>query len=188
MEIKKFSAVLLSATLLLSPLSFSSQAEASILDKPVPTEVGILDKLVPIEDNTLNELVPYVPLEEGEVGIYGANPPGFFASTHDISVNAYNYQVIKVGSELFTDKFIKGKTSMTVNLKDWDYSDYPAPVASSVTVTLYTSSGKVSGKTLSVSGGTGSVNFTGLNASTKYYVGFTVPRNGVTYSFNGSIK
>lgn len=175
---RKITLALLSIALLISPLAFNSQVEAS-----TPVKV----------QNTINELVPTAPTAPSGGGIttYGSKPPSSSASTHNISISDYNYQVSKIGAQLYTDKFLTGKTSMRITVKNWkvliDYGITPT----TLTITLYDSSGK---KIASPQGvpmdkyyNSNSVYFSGLNKSTKYYVKFSVLTNNQTYSFNGSI-
>ncbi|KZN99329.1 hypothetical protein [Bacillus badius] len=166
---KKIATVLLSSALLFSPVALNSQTEAS----------------------TLNQLVPIAPSDSeiGSMQPYGMNPPTSSASTHDISVSTYNYQVSKVGAQVYTDKFIKGKTTMKISVKNWKVLNSHGGTSNSLTLTVYNSSGKkVAGKTITISKGSGSASFSGLSSSTKYYVKFSVPLNSNTYSFNGSIS
>ena len=87
-----------------------------------------------------------------------------------------------------TDKFIKGKTSMKISVKNWERIKNVAAVPDRVTITLFNSSGKVvDSKVVSISNASGSASFSDLSASTKYYVEFAVGTTGNQYSFNGSI-
>lgn len=165
---KKIVTVLLLSVLLFSPVGFNSQAEAS----------------------TLNQLIPTAPADSGYGGTetYGAKVPTSKASTHNISTSAYNYQVEKVGAQVYTDKFIKGKKTMKVSVSNWKVLKNLGGGSNKVTVTLYNSSKKkISSKTITIKSGSGSTSFSSINASTKYYVMFSVPLNGNQYSFNGSI-
>ncbi|MFJ8520714.1 hypothetical protein [Lysinibacillus xylanilyticus] len=208
---KKITTALLSSALLISPVAFSSQAEASTLNQgefktdiiEVETDINEVETDI-IEDETdinevetdiiedetdINELVTYAP-SEFSIMPRGMEKPGKNASSHDISVSAYNYQVEKVGAQVYTDKFIKGKKSMTVTVKKWDIKTDWGIAKNKLTITLYDSSGKkVSSDSVTMAqGGSDSVSFTGLSASTKYYVMFSVELNKQTYSFNGSIS
>ncbi|MDA1771365.1 hypothetical protein PDJ95_08160 [Bacillus cereus] len=118
--------------------------------------------------------------------MYGAYPPGKNNSVHNIGISGYAYQVEKVGYRLFTDKWIKGKSTVKVSIRNWRvFDDYGGSKA--LTVRIYNSSGKAVGsKTLSSPNGE-VVTFSGLSSSQNYYVGFEVGRNGNKYSFNGSI-
>lgn len=83
-------------------------------------------------------------LNQNNVMMYGVNPPGKNASVHNISVSSYAYQVEKMGYRLFTDKWIKGKSTVKVSIKNWrvleDYHD-----TKKLTVRIYNSSGYVVG-------------------------------------------
>lgn len=178
---RKLTTTLLSSALLISPITSISQAEASTQNTPI--EVN--------ETNTLNTLVPTIPTDSELIIVpYGAEKPDKNASTHDISISAYNYQVAKVGAQVYTDKFIKGKTSMKVTVNNWTITKYHGVAKNDLTITLYNSSGKkISSKTLSMTEDrSNSASFTGLSTSTKYYVEFSVELNEQTYSFDGSIS
>lgn len=194
---KKITTALLSSALLISPLAFSSQAEASTLNQgevetdiiEVETDIIEVETDINEAETDINELVTSAP---SEISIMprGMDKPGKKASSHDISVSAYNYQVEKVGAQVYTDKFITGKKSMKITVKDWKITTDWAIAKNTLTITLYDSSGKkVSSDSVTmVKDGSDSVSFTGLNASTKYYVMFSVELNKQTYSFNGSIS
>lgn len=168
---KVVTTVLLSSALLFNPVVLlNSQAKAS----------------------TVNELISAPPSESentGGIQPYGAKPPASGASTHDLSISAYNYQVEKVGAQVYTDKFLKGKTTMNVSVKNWKLIVAYAGTSNQVTVTVYNSSGKkVDSNTITIKNNTGSTSFSGLSKTTKYYVKFSVPLNSNTYSFDGSIS
>lgn len=180
---KKVAKIVFSSALLLSPILLSSQVEAKSQEVEANSQ---LESSLVMEDS-INVLVPYEP-SVGQIQPYGANPPKSDASVHDISVNAYNYQVQQVGFAVYTDKLIKGKTSMKVTVKDFERISGSAKDVG-LTISLYNASTKklVASKALAVHT-SNSVSFSGLSSSTKYYVEFTVYNNGNKYSFNGSIQ
>ncbi|WP_375199169.1 hypothetical protein [Bacillus sp. RS11] len=182
---KKIATALLSSALLISPVAFSSPAEASTLAQQGEFETDI------------NELVPTAPsdsenLEDSEDfdEVDGKDKPGKKASTHNISKSAYNYQVSKVGAQVYTDKFITGKKSMEITVKNWEVKTNWNIPGQKLTITLYDSSDKViDSETVDMTNRkSDSVSFSGLSASSKYYVEFSVPQNKQTYSFDGSIS
>lgn len=177
---KKITTVLLSSALLISPLAFASQAEANILDQPVST--------VSSDSEIVDELVPTPPVSQE---FYGAKPPSSSADTHDLSKSAYNYQVERVGAQVYTSKFLTGKTSMTVTVKNWSVEAKDDIYATNeLTVLVYDADTKksVGKKLITIAGGEGSHTFTGLSSSKKYYIEFSVFTSGYKYSFNGSVK
>ncbi|MCC2346627.1 hypothetical protein LKM13_21475 [Bacillus anthracis] len=116
------------------------------------------------------------------------NPPGKKASVHNIDKNSYNFQVDKVGAQVYTDKWLKGKKTMTVDVENFTVTKFQGGTKNELYITLYNSKGKeVDSKTLYVNKAS-SVKFSGLDSSEKYFVKFSVPINGNTYSFNGSIE
>ncbi|MEI5913492.1 hypothetical protein [Bacillus albus] len=116
------------------------------------------------------------------------NPPGKKASVHNIDKNSYNFQVDKVGAQVYTDKWLTGKKTMTVDVENFTVTKFQGGTKNELYITLYNSKGKeVDSKTLYVNKAS-SVKFSGLNSSEKYFVKFSVATNGNTYSFNGSIE
>lgn len=124
-----------------------------------------------------------------EISTFGAKPPSKSASEFDLSRGDYNYQVDYVGSAVYTDKWMKGVTSMNVYVGQIDvYSNPQAQqVYRSVTVTLYNSSGKKVGSSKTLSSGE-TTTFSGLDKNEKYYVKFSVTSNTVLYTFDGTIS
>lgn len=145
--------------------------------------------------SSVDTLIPTPPVSSGNIGnggisVYGEKPPGSSAEVHNISISAYNYQVEKVGAQVYTSKLIKGKASMKITVENWKrLPGGGTGTNNELTLTVYKSDGtKVKSKTITISNKKGSHTFTGLNSSTKYYVKFSVPQNTNTYSFNGSIS
>ncbi|CAM3298773.1 hypothetical protein FITA111629_15165 [Filibacter tadaridae] len=164
---KKISSILFLTVLLFSSLIFSPQVEAS----------------------SVNQLVPTAPIDSEEYVPYGAKPPGSSASTHNISISRYNYQVARVGAQVYTDKFINGKTRMSIYVNNWKVLDDLGGSNNEMTIVLNNSSHKtIASYTVTIKNGSASAHFVGLNASTKYYITFVVPTNGNKYSFNGYIN
>jgi hypothetical protein len=140
--------------------------------------------------NGANTLQEYPPPPEGFVP-YGASAPSSSASTHDLSVSAYNYQVQEVGAQVYTDKWLTGKSSMKVTVLNWKLvtqGDIRFPTTTTVTLTVYNSSGTAVASCDLNTAYTSYYTFTGLSSIVKYYVKFSVPLNEHTYSFNGSIS
>ncbi|MFB5267342.1 hypothetical protein ACE41H_11185 [Paenibacillus enshidis] len=121
------------------------------------------------------------------ITIFGQDPPKSSASTHNLSISDYNYQVEKVGYEVFTDKWLTGVSSMTVRVDNWQVIKDVAD-GYNLSIVVHNSSGNVvTYKTIDPRK-IGVAKFTGLSASNKYYVSFAVPNNGNLYKFNGSIS
>lgn len=148
--------------------------------------------LVPGTNANANEDNVHV-LRESEISLYGPNPPGSGASTHDLSESPYNYQVAEVGYRVFTDKWLTGVSSMKVTVNDWKLIEQYAGTSDEVTISVCKSgffgatceSKKITGL---VEGSGDDVTFTNLSSSTKYYVRFEVPTNGNKYKFKGTIS
>ncbi len=136
----------------------------------------------------INNLSITPPSTKPEITIDGASKPGSNASIHDLSISDYNYQVEDVGYQVFTDKWLKGASSIAISVDDWTLLEYYGGTSDQLTITVYNQSGQVSSKTISISGSSGSCTFSGLSSSTKYYIGFRVPKNSNRYSFDGSIS
>jgi hypothetical protein len=77
---------------------------------------------------------------------------------------------------------------MSVSVSNWVVKEYYGGTRNSLTVEVYSSSGLVASRTLTMNGTSGSASFSGLNSNTNYYVRFSVPNNGNKYSFNGKIS
>ena len=134
-------------------------------------------------------LSPTPPAISG-VETRGANPPANSADTHDLSVSEYNYQVTKIGYQVFTSKWLTGADSIKISVSNWDTIDeHPGATKNELTLKVYNSSKKlVESKTITISSGSGSATFKDLTSSSKYYICFEVPTNSNTYSFNGTIS
>lgn len=109
---------------------------------------------------------------------------------YNLALSSYNYQVVSLSSNVYTDKLLKGATNMRVSLSNWNIPVNHGAPNSQVTITLVDSNGFSASKTITglAIGDSDYVDFTGLNSSLNYYVKFTVPINGNSYSFNGSIS
>ena len=111
---------------LTAPLLLATEASASTESFNVNTTPPVLFE----NDLTQNNVT------------YGPYPPEKNSSVHNLSISGYAYQVEKLGYRLFTDKWIKGKSTVKVSIKNWrvmaDYSD-----AKGMTVRIYDSSGNV---------------------------------------------
>lgn len=131
---------------------------------------------------------PNLESSNGGITIFGANPPSSGASSHDVSVSDYNYQISKIGYRVYTDKWLTGTTSLKVTVDNWKLVEDYGGTSNSLTIAVHKSSGGiVASKTIN----TNEVlraSFTDLTKSSNYYVSFSVPNNGNTYSFNGSIS
>lgn len=140
--------------------------------------------------NEVNQLTKNPPIEDFSSGIilFGAKPPKSSASIHDLSTSSYNYQAKDMGYRLYTDKWIKGSTSITISVIDWKLLESYGGIDNKLTLRVYDSSNKqVASKTITVNSDT-STTIKGLSSSQKYYVCFEVPTNNNRYSFYGSIK
>lgn len=122
-------------------------------------------------------------------------PPPSTNSVHDLSKSDYNYNVESIGAKLYTDKRFKNASSIFVYVNDFAHeggsTDIPSGTARKLTITLYDSNKKqVSSKSLSFteSNPDGSVSFKSLDKNKQYYVQFTVPNNGIRWSFYGSVS
>lgn len=105
--------------------------------------------------------------------MYVPNPPGKNNSVHNLSISGYAYQTERFGYHLYTEKWIKGKSTVKVSINNWrvlvDYSD-----GKSLTIRIHNSSGKVVGSKTLANPGESVVTFSGLSASQNYYIGFEV--------------
>lgn len=164
---KKIASILFFAVLLFSFSIFSPQVEAS----------------------SVNQLISTAPMDSEEYVPYGASKPGSSASTHNISISPYNYQVARVGAQVYTDKFLSGKTYMSIYVNNWKILKDLGGSKNQMTIYLRNSKHKeIARYPLTIKNGSASAHFVGLNASTKYYIEFSVPTNGNQYSFNGYIN
>lgn len=134
----------------------------------------------------INDSIP------GLITPFGSEKPGKNASVHDLSVSDYSYQVSRIGYAVYTDKWLTGKTSMKVSVSNWKVLEDWGGTSNSLTIEIYKpstlfNSGFVEEKTINPNN-VSSVTFSGLSASEKYYIVFSVPNNGNIYSFNGKIS
>lgn len=132
-------------------------------------------------------------LKESEFSTYGANPPGSGASTHNLSVSPYNYQVEQVGYRVFTDKWLTGVSSMKVTVENWELIEQYGGTSDKLTISVCQNGfwgDTCDSKTITGlnEGGSDYVTFNNLSSSTEYYVRFEVPTNGNKYKFNGKIS
>ncbi|WP_405131173.1 hypothetical protein MHB43_01305 [Paenibacillus sp. FSL H8-0317] len=163
---KKLASGLIAGALLLSLTAGVASADSSVHNLP---------SVAPV--NNTNVIVPF-----------GQDKPGTSASTHDLSVSSYNYQVQKVGYEVFTDKWLTGATSIKVQVLNWALVNNGGGATNKLIISVYSANGLVANKQINPNN-TLSHTFTGLNKSTKYYVKFSVDTgNDNTYSFNGAIS
>lgn len=140
-------------------------------------------------DSSVHTLPTVPPANESNVIVpFGSDKPGSNASTHDLSVSKYNYQVQKVGYEVFTDKWLTGSTTMKVTVLDWKLVNDGDGATNKLLISVYSANGLVANKEINPNT-TVAASFSGLNKSTKYYVKFSVTTgNENTYSFNGTIS
>lgn len=119
----------------------------------------------------------------------GANPPSSGADTHDLSVSSYNYQVADMGYRVYTSKWLTGASSISISVSNWNLiKEYHGATNNQLTLRVYNSRKKqVDSETITISDGSGSVTFSGLTSTSKYYVCFEVPTNSNRYSFDGFI-
>lgn len=142
------------------------------------------------ENTYIHNLSDNSPLDYNySITPFGANPPVNNASEFDISRGDYNYQVDFVGYAVYTDKWIKGSTSMNVSIGEIEVYSNPQSqqVYKSVTVSIYNSKGKQVGNSQTLKSGE-TKTFSGLSKSEKYYVRFQVTANSVLYQFSGTIS
>lgn len=127
-------------------------------------------------------------LIESDFQTQGTNVPT--GTPFNLASSSYNYQVVSISSNLYTDALLKGATNMRISLKNWDIPVNHGAPNSTVTITLVDSNGFSASKSITdlAIGDSDYVDFTGLNSSLNYYVKFSVPLTGNTYSFNGSIS
>lgn len=125
-----------------------------------------------------------------EIETRGANPPSSRADTHDLSISDYNYQVSDIGYKVFTSKFLTGVTSLKITVTDWKLTQsYTGAKNNELTLNIYDSKKNlITSKTITISENKGSATFTGLSATSKYYICFEVPTNSNRYSFSGVIS
>jgi hypothetical protein len=136
----------------------------------------------------VNQLVTTPPVSEFNVITpFGADKPSSGASVHNLSVSEYNYQVQKIGYRVYTDKWLKGATSLKVSVNNWKIIKDWGGESNELAISLYSENGFVDSKTINPSQ-TFSASFSGLTSTKKYYVMFQVPTNNNTYSFNGTIS
>jgi len=139
----------------------------------------------------VNILQDTPPQEEALIVPYGASKPKSSASTHDLSISNYEYQVHEVGAAVYTDKWLTGVDSIKISVENWTILAYSnTSQCYSLTVSVYDSSDKLvasKGITIDSRSLTGSATLTGLTSSSKYYVRFSVSTNGNKYKFNGTI-
>lgn len=124
----------------------------------------------------------------GGITTQGSSAPGSKASTHDLTVNNYNYQVQEVGAQVYTDKWLTGATSIKVTVNNWTKTTNGGSTLNRLTIYVINSKGKVISSQQIDPTTTNSVTLTGLTASAKYYVKFAVPTNGNKFSFDGTIS
>jgi hypothetical protein len=144
--------------------------------------IGIISgNAVALDKSNVNILV--------EEGFRGANPPSSGASTHDLSISSYNYQINEVGAQVYTDKWLTGASSMKVTVGKMTALNVPDDTCTAdrkTTVTVYNSSGtEVASKLISENS---NYTFTGLSSSSKYYIKFAVGLSGVRWKFSGTIS
>lgn len=134
---------------------------------------------------------PYPPApitSSGGIQPFGAKPPGSSATVHDLSLNAYNYRVQKIGYQVFTEKWVKGASKIKVSVSNWSVDLAYAGTNNQLTISIYDSKKKLVASDTIDPNKSSSVTFSNLSSSSNYYVGFSVPNNGNEYSFNGSIS
>jgi hypothetical protein len=135
--------------------------------------------------HTLQDTPPTLQLETR-----GKNPPSSSASTHNLTVSSYNYQVLDVGAQVFTDKWLTGVTKIKVSVENWELLEsYYGATNNKLTINVYdTNENYVTGQTITISNSVGSTTLSGLNSGSKYFIRFSVPLNENRYKFNGTIS
>lgn len=128
------------------------------------------------------------PIDTGLITPFGESAPGSSASTHNLSVSSYNYQVTEIGYRVYTDKWFTGASSLKVTVTNWNKISGSAN-SNKLTIAVVNSSGSVvASKTIDSVSVAASHTFTGLSSTSKYYVYFQVPTNNNIFSFNGVIS
>ncbi|MGF6354093.1 hypothetical protein ABIE27_002003 [Paenibacillus sp. 4624] len=138
-------------------------------------------------DSSVHTLSTVPPTSSNVIVPFGANEPGINASTHNLSTSSYNYQVTRIGAKLYTEKWLTGSSTMKVTVENVENVGSTPGALSGVNVAVYKNQ-LVSIKNISKPTRIGSVSFSGLDSSKKYYVEFTVPTSGRLFSFNGTIS
>ena len=119
----------------------------------------------------------------------GSERPSNSASVHNLSKSSYSYKVNEIGAQVFTNSWLTGKDTMNVSISNWKILQNFGGTNDKVTVYLYNSSNRiVDSEEVTIKNGSGSVEFKGLNSSSKYYICFSVPLNSNKYSFSGTIR
>lgn len=148
-----------------------------------------------LKDNEVNILSETPPSESssGDIVLYGSKPPSKNASVHNLSRSAYSYEAVDMGYRLYTNKWLTGSTSLSIDVYGWELLNYHGGTGNKLTLRVYDSSDKqVASKTITIdnwdSVGSGYAYFSGLSSSSKYYVCFEVPTNGNRYTYRGKIS
>lgn len=152
--------------------------------------ICVVPNSIVLANNNVHQLVEDAPLSEVRMEMvpFGAKAPDSAASSHNLSVSKYNYQAQSIGYQLFTDKWLTGKSSMKVNVYNWTVLENHGGTSNKLTIKLFNSSRKmIASKTIRISD-SGAVLFSGISSSSKYYVCFEVPMNSNRYTFNGDIR
>jgi hypothetical protein len=142
---------------------------------------AVEDESVEIENGDIHYLT--------EVMKRGAKKPSSKASTHNLDVSDYNYQLENFGYKVFTDKWVTSTSGeITVYLDSFSLITSYMGDSNKITFNLYDSSGKLvtSNKTVN-SRGTAYVTWINIKSDKKYYISFEVPKNGNRYTGHGNI-
>lgn len=140
-----------------------------------------------IDFNEVHELTDTIPGLDNPLTRDG-NPPDISTDTvWDLRFAEYKYSIEEVGAQVYTDVFLTGKTSIKVTVGDMKVvSSESADKLYRTTVTLYDSNGTSVASTNITTNG--NYTFTGLSATKKYYVKFSVRHDTTIWTWDGSIK
>lgn len=138
----------------------------------------------------IHTLIPTPPINNSvEITPFGSSAPPSSASTHDVSISDYNYQVQKMGYQVYTDKWLTGASSIIITVENWNVVEDYGGTNDKVTIKVYNSSNTFfDSKAVTIKNGIGSASFSRLTPTSKYYVCFEVGTNSNKYSFNGAIS
>ena len=145
-------------------------------DESTSKEVNLLSKRPPsLKSSSLVET-------------YGTSIPDT-DDVHNLSINPYNFQAVKMRYVLYSSKWITGAARIRLNIDNWKIvENNGGAITNKLTLSIYNSKRKkVASKSIDVTK-TRSVKFIDLKILEKYYVEFVVPNTGNYYSFSGSIS
>jgi len=164
-------------------LTLSAAMLSSIVGVASANPASNSQSVAVVADSTIHNLVPYPP--EEVITPFGTIPP-FSVYIHNLNNGNYNYTVTKLGAYIYTDKWIQGRSSVSVSIEGLEFTPYGDTPMGPITIECYSSSGLVATRTVDIASGSRSATFSSLNTSTNYYYSFSVPNTGALYKFSGS--